>query len=59
MAIPVRPHRHLRDASTICPAVSGWGRLAIRCERDAGHDGKHKNGCSHWGQPAAEPAAES
>lgn len=48
---PGRPRQHLRDAATICPAVNGWGRLAIRCERDAGHDGKHKNGCSHWGKP--------
>ncbi|MGW4505744.1 hypothetical protein ACWENO_14000 [Streptomyces sp. NPDC004436] len=44
------PRRHLRDAATICPDVSGWGRLTIRCEREAGHDGKHKNGCAHWGR---------
>lgn len=48
---PRRPQRRLRDAATICPDVSGWGRLALRCELDAGHSGKHKNGCAHWGKP--------
>lgn len=53
--------RHLRDAATICPVTEydSLGRVAFRCERDAGHDGKHKDGCTHWGLPATKTAAES
>lgn len=48
--------RHLRDASKICPAVSALsnGLVINRCERDAGHDGQHKDGCTHWGTPEKE-----
>lgn len=48
-------YRHLRDASKICPAISklSTGLVINRCERDAGHDGQHKDGCAHWG-PAAQ-----
>ncbi|MFE7517062.1 hypothetical protein ACFU8I_38420 [Streptomyces sp. NPDC057540] len=51
MAKPAKPRRHLRDAATICPEASGHGSFALRCELDAGHDGKHKDGCAHWGGP--------
>lgn len=46
--------RHLRDAATICPATSRLsnGFVVNRCELDKGHDGKHKDGCTHWGTPA-------
>jgi hypothetical protein len=49
--MPNQPRRHLRDAAKICPAVTKLsnGLVINRCERDAGHDGKHKDGCSHWG----------
>ncbi|MFF3620019.1 hypothetical protein [Streptomyces sp. NPDC002467] len=52
-AQPNLPRRHLRDAATICPAVIRMsdGRVCNRCERELGHDGKHKDGCAHWGKP--------
>jgi hypothetical protein len=45
--------RHLRDASKICPATVKLsnGLVINRCELDAGHDGKHKDFCSHWPDP--------
>ena len=46
--------RHLRDAATICPARVPCPGGDIRCERDAGHNGKHKDGCTHWGGTATE-----
>ncbi|WP_405960780.1 hypothetical protein OG235_27845 [Streptomyces sp. NBC_00024] len=51
-----KPGRHLRDASKICPAVSALsnGLVINRCERDLGHEGQHKDGCTHWGTPARE-----
>lgn len=44
--------RHLRDAATICPASLSLtnGLVLNRCERNLGHDGKHKDGCTHWGR---------
>lgn len=50
--------RHLRDAATICAATIRLsnGLVTARCERDAGHDGKHKDGCSHW--PATPATTE-
>ncbi|MGW9371146.1 hypothetical protein ACWGVR_14185 [Streptomyces xanthophaeus] len=57
--MPNRPPRHLRDAAAICPDSSPCPGGDLRCERDAGHDGKHKDGCTHWGQTNAETAAES
>jgi hypothetical protein len=47
--------RHLRDASKICPALMKLsnGLVISRCERDAGHDGPHKDGCAHWGNSQA------
>lgn len=49
----MKPTRHLRDAATICPATSQLsnGLVINRCERDLGHDGQHKDGCTHWGNP--------
>jgi hypothetical protein len=57
---PNRQRRHLRDAASICPAVIRMsdGRIYNRCERDAGHDGKHKDGCTHWGRPTNTVEAE-
>ena len=51
--------RHLRDASKICPEFVKLsnGLVINRCERDAGHEGQHKDGCTHWGKPAATPAS--
>lgn len=51
--MPEKPRRHLRDASTICPAFMKLsnGLVINRCELDVGHDGKHKDGCSRWGNP--------
>lgn len=44
--------RHLRDAATICPAtLTAGGKVLVRCELDAGHDGRHKSGCTSWGNP--------
>ena len=53
MTQPARPRRHLRDVATICPLVDRdrSGRVWFRCELDAGHDGQHKDGCTHWGNP--------
>lgn len=54
-----QPGPHLRDAATICPATTTLsnGLVINRCERDAGHDGKHKDGCSHWGNDrTADPS---
>jgi len=48
------PTRHLRDSAEICPEhirIPGEGPL--RCELDAGHDGKHKHFCTWWGTPAS------
>lgn len=47
--------RHLRDAAKVCAATMklSSGLVISRCERDAGHDGQHKDGCTHWG-PSAE-----
>lgn len=43
--------RHLRDAATLCPeSITIPGEGALRCEHDAGHDGKHKHACTHWGR---------
>lgn len=42
--------RHLRDSAEICPEhanVPGEGPL--RCQLDAGHDGKHAHDCMRWG----------
>lgn len=55
----MKPTRHLRDAATICPATSKLsnGLVVNRCERDLGHDGKHKDGCTHWSDAnSARPA---
>lgn len=51
-----RPPRHLRDASKICPALTKLsnGLVINRCELDAGHDGKHKDGCSYWPDPTTD-----
>jgi hypothetical protein len=59
--MPQQPRRHLRDVATICPVseYDSLGRVAFRCERDTGHDGKHKDGCTHWGRPNAEAAGRS
>ncbi|GGN40485.1 hypothetical protein FHR83_007028 [Actinoplanes campanulatus] len=46
-----RLRRHLRDVAAICPAQM-WlssGYVLNRCELDAGHGGKHKDGCMRWG----------
>jgi hypothetical protein len=43
-----RVKRHLRDAANICPAVFPCPGDPMRCELDAGHDGKHKAGCTRW-----------
>lgn len=43
-----RPRRHLRDASTICPATSPCPGGDLRCDQDAGHPGPHRDGCSRW-----------
>lgn len=50
--------RHLRDAATICPASEPCPGGDFRCELDAGHDGKHKDGCTHWGTPAPAASGE-
>lgn len=53
MTTPAKPRRHLRDVATICPAtlcLSG-GKVINRCELDVGHNGKHKGGCTRWGDP--------
>lgn len=44
--------RHLRDVATICPVVlkMSTGAVVARCELDAGHDGKHEDGCTSWGR---------
>lgn len=49
-----RVRRHLRDAASICTATVTLsnGLVISRCERERGHGGKHKDGCSHW--PATE-----
>lgn len=58
MPQPSAARRHLRDAATLCPAtIRIPGEDALHCERDTGHDGKHKHGCSHWGPLHAEAAS--
>jgi hypothetical protein len=54
-----KQRRHLRDAATICPATSRLsnGFVVNRCELDKGHDGKHKDGCTHWGPGISERPA--
>ncbi|MFJ9799865.1 hypothetical protein [Streptomyces sp. NPDC101145] len=54
-------HRHLRDAATICPTVyrDSSGKVWFRCELNAGHDGKHKDGCTWWASAAARPVEET
>ncbi|MFJ3200969.1 hypothetical protein [Streptomyces sp. NPDC086989] len=59
MARPRRPHRYLRDVTTVCTATSPCPGGDFRCELDAGHEGRHKDGCTHWGQPATNEKAES
>lgn len=55
----VQRRRHLRDAATICPAIRKLsnGLVIDRCELNAGHEGRHKDGCSHW--PAAGSDVEA
>lgn len=44
--------RHLRDSAEICPEhIDIPGEGPLRCELDAGHDGKHKHFCTRWGTP--------
>lgn len=43
--------RHLRDSAEICPEhIDIPGEGPLRCELDAGHERKHKHGCTHWGR---------
>lgn len=43
--------RHLRDSAKVCTAhIEIPGEGPLRCEHDAGHDGQHKHGCTHWGR---------
>lgn len=53
--------RHLRDAATICTATLKLsdGTVYNRCELDADHDGKHKDGCTRWGEPRANRTGEA
>jgi hypothetical protein len=48
MGIPRWRKPYLRDAATICTAVLNVPGDPMRCELDAGHDGKHKSGCTKW-----------
>jgi hypothetical protein len=49
--------RHLRDSAKVCPEhITVPGEGPLRCQLDAGHDGKHAHDCMRWGRPAATPA---
>lgn len=44
--------RHLRDSAAICPEhINIPGEGPLRCQLDAGHDGKHAHECMRWGNP--------